>query len=192
MILRERGKMSYKLEFSNNLFNITNCNLPGMISLRADLSDKKFQNIIKDVFKINVPNKLEFTSNKNLYIAWISPNELLLISKNLNEVTKLIKSIEDSLKGIEALVLDVSSSRTVFSIKGSLWRELLAKGTPINLRPNKFTSSSFRRTRLGQVSTAFWMVKTDQIYIVCGRSFQEFFFKWLCNAANEKSITNFF
>jgi sarcosine oxidase gamma subunit len=36
------------------------------------------------------------------------------------------------------------------------------------------------------------MVKTDQIYIVCGRSFKEFFFKWLCNAANEKSITKFF
>ena len=83
-------------------------------------------------------------------------------------------------------------SRTVFSIKGSLWRELLAKGTPIDLCPNKFTSTSFRRTRLGQVSTAFWMVKTDQIYIVCGRSFKEFFFKWLCNAANEKSITKFF
>ena len=122
----------------------------------------------------------------------MSPNELLLFSKNLNETIKLITIIENSLKGIESLVLDVSSSRTVFSIKGSLWRELLAKGTPINLCPNKFTSTSFRRTRLGQVSTAFWMVKTDQIYIVCGRSFEEFFFKWLCNAANEKSITKFF
>ena len=184
--------MSYKLEFSNNLFKITDLYLPVMICLRTDLIDKKFQNIIKDVLKINVPNKLEFTSNKSLYLAWMSPNELLLISKNLNDVTKLIKKIKDSLKGIEALVLDVSSSRTVFSIKGSLWRELLAKGTPINLCPNKFTSTSFRRTRLGQVSTAFWMVKNNQLYIVCGRSFKEFFFKWLCNAANEKSITNFF
>ena len=184
--------MSDKLEFSNNLFTISDLYLPVMISIRTHLVDKKFQKIIKDVFKINVPNKLKFTSNKNLYLAWMSPNELLLISKNLNKVTKLIKSIEDSLKGIESLVLDVSSSRTVFSIKGSLWRELLAKGTPINLCPNKFTSTSFRRTRLGQVSTAFWMVKTDQIYIVCGRSFKEFFFKWLCNAANEKSITKFF
>ena len=184
--------MSDKLEFSNNLFTIKDLYLPGMVSIRTHLVDKKFQKIIKDVFKINVPNKLEFTSNKNLYLAWMSPNELLLFSKNLNEVIKLITIIEDSLKGIESLVLDVSSSRTVFSIKGSLWRELLAKGTPINLCPNKFTSTSFRRTRLGQVSTAFWMVKTDQIYIVCGRSFKEFFFKWLCNAANEKSITKFF
>ena len=184
--------MPDKLEFSNNLFNITDLYLPGMISVRTDLFDKNCQNIIKDVLKMNVPKKLEFTSNKNLYLAWMSPNELLLISKNLNEVIKLKTSIEDSLKGIESLVLDVSSSRTVFSIKGSLWRELLAKGTPINLYPNKFTFSSFRRTRLGQVSTAFWMVKTDQIYILCGRSFKEFFFKWLCNAANEKSITKFF
>ena len=184
--------MPDKLEFSNNLFNITDLYLPGMISVRTDLFDKNCQNIIKDVLKMNVPKKLEFTSNKNLYLAWMSPNELLLISKNLNEVIKLKTSIEDSLREIESLVLNVSSSRTVFSIKGSLWRELLAKGTPINLCPNKFTSSSFRRTRLGQVSTAFWMVKSDQIYILCGRSFKEFFFKWLCNAANEKSITKFF
>ena len=52
----------------------------------------------------------------------MSPNELLLFSKNLNETIKLITIIENSLKGIESLVLDVSSSRTVFSIKGSLWR----------------------------------------------------------------------
>ena len=93
-------------------------------------------------------DKLEFTSNKNLYLAWMSPNELLLFSKNLNEVITLMAIIEDSLKGIESLVLDVSSSRTVFSIKGSLWRELLAKGTPINLCPNKFTSVSYTHLTL--------------------------------------------
>ena len=192
MILRGRGKMSDKLEFSNNLFNISDLYQPGMISIRTDLRNTKFYNFIKDVLKINVPKKLEFTSNKNFYLAWMSPNELLLISKNISEINKLKLSIDDSFNGIESLVLDVSSSRTVFSIKGSLWRELLAKGTPINLCPKKFTSSSFRRTRLGQVSTAFWMVETDHIYVVCGRSFKEFFFKWLCNAANEKSITKFF
>ena len=67
-----------------------------------------------------MPNKLEITSNKNLYLAWMSPNELLLFSKNLNEIIKLITIIEHSLNGIESLVLDVSNSRTVFSIKGSL------------------------------------------------------------------------
>ena len=192
MTLRGRGKMSDKVEFSNNLFNIAALHQPGMISIRTDIRNKNFQKFIRDFLKINVPKKLEFTSNKNLYLAWMSPNELLLISKNVNEVIKLKSIIEDLLNGIETLVLEVSSSRTIFSIKGSLWRELLAKGTPINLCPNKFNSSSFRRTRLGQVSTAFWMVKIDHIYVVCGRSFEEFFFKWLCNAAEEKSITKFF
>ena len=80
MTLRGRGKMSDKLEFSNNLFTIKDLYLPGMVSIRTHLVDKKFQKIIKDVFKINVPNKLQFTSNKNLYLAWMSPNELLLFS----------------------------------------------------------------------------------------------------------------
>ena len=75
MTLRGRGKMSDKLEFSNNLFTISDLYLPGMISIRTHLFNKKFQKIINDVFKINVPNKLEFTSNKNLYLAWMSPND---------------------------------------------------------------------------------------------------------------------
>ena len=93
---------------------------------------------------------------------------------------------------MEKLVLDISSSRTIFSIKGCFWRELLAKGSPINLFPSEFNSDSFRRTRLGQVSTAFWMIKEDEIYVLCGQSYKNFFFKWLCNAADEKSINKFF
>ena len=192
MILREKDKMYNKMEFSNNLFNISTLDKPGMMSIRTELTNKKLQNVIKDVFKLNVPKKLEVTSNKSLFLAWMSPNELLLISKNKNEVVKLKSNIENSLKGMESLVLEVSSSRTIFSIKGSLWRELLAKGTPINLCPSRFSSNSFRRTRLGQISAAFWMVKTDHIYVACGRSFTDFFFKWLCNAADEKSIIKFF
>ena len=96
MTLRGRGKMSDKLEFSNNLFTIKDLYLPGMVSIRTHLFDKKFQKTIKDVFKINVPNKLEFTSNKNLYLAWMSTNELLLKiksspSQGQGKVEKLIE-----------------------------------------------------------------------------------------------------
>ena len=48
MTLRGRGKMSDKLEFSNNLFTIKDLYLPGMVSIRTHLVDKKFQKIIKD------------------------------------------------------------------------------------------------------------------------------------------------
>ena len=85
MILREKDKMYNKMEFSNNLFNISTLDKPGMMSIRTELTNKKLQNVIKDVFKLNVPKKLEVTSNKNLFLACMSQNELLLISKNKNE-----------------------------------------------------------------------------------------------------------
>ena len=40
----EEGKMSDKLEFSNNLFTIKDLYLPGLVSIRTHLFDKKFQN----------------------------------------------------------------------------------------------------------------------------------------------------
>ena len=122
----------------------------------------------------------------------MSTNEIMVITKNQDDIKAIKSSIENDLNQMEALVLDVSSSRTIFSIKGCFWRELLAKGSPINLFPNEFNSDSFRRTRLGQVSTAFWMIKEDEVYVLCGQSYKTFFFEWLCNAADEKSISKFF
>ena len=75
--------MYNKMEFSNNLFNISTLDKPGMMSIRTELTNKKLQNVIKDVFKLNVPKKLEVTSNKSLFLAWMSPNELFLIETHL-------------------------------------------------------------------------------------------------------------
>ena len=192
MILKVKDKMSDKMVYSNSLFNISALDHFGMLTIRAEINNRKFQKIIKDFFKLKVPSRLKISTNKNFYLAWMSPNEIMVITKNQDEIKTIKSSIENDLDQMEALVLDVSSSRTIFSIKGSFWRELLAKGSPINLFPSKFNSDSFRRTRLGQVSTAFWMIKEDEIYILCGQSYKYFFFKWLCNAADEKSINKFF
>ncbi len=192
MILKVKDKMSDKMVYSNNLFNIAALDQFGMLTLRADINNMKFQKIIKDFFKLKVPSRLKISTNKNYFLAWMSSNEIMVITKNQNEIKEIKSNIENELKGMEALVLDVSSSRTLFSVKGSFWRELLAKGSPINLFPSEFNSNSFRRTRLGQVSTAFWMINEDEIYVLCGQSYNNFFFKWLCNAADEKSISKFF
>ena len=192
MILKVKDKMSDKMVYSNSLFNISALDQFGMLTVRAEIKNRKFQKIIKDFFKLRVPSRLKISTNKNFFLAWMSPNEILVITKNQDEIKTIKSNIENDLEKMEALVLDVSSSRTIFSIKGCFWRELLAKGSPINLFPSEFNSNSFRRTRLGQVSTAFWMVKPDQIFILCGRSYDKFFFNWLCNAADEKSIIKFF
>ena len=165
MILKVKDKMSDKMVYSNSLFNISALDHFGMLTIRAEINNRKFQKIIKDFFKLKVPSRLKISTNKNFYLAWMSPNEIMVITKNQDEIKTIKSSIENDLDQMEALVLDVSSSRTIFSIKGSFWRELLAKGSPINLFPSEFNSDSFRRTRLGQVSTAFWMIKEDEIYV---------------------------
>tara|TARA_A100001011_G_C14304199_1_gene842289 strand:+ start:886 stop:1464 length:579 start_codon:yes stop_codon:yes gene_type:complete len=192
MILKVKNKMSDKMVYSNSLFNISALDQFGMLTVRAEIKNRKFQKIIKDFFKLSVPSRLKISTNKIFFLAWMSPNEILVITKNQDEIKTIKSSIENDLAGLETLVLDVSSSRTIFSVNGYFWRELLAKGSPINLFPSEFNSGSFRRTRLGQVSTAFWMIKEDEIYILCGQSYKNFFFKWLCNAADEKSISKFF
>ncbi len=164
----------------------------GMITLRGNFSNKSFQKALTESCKLGVPKPLSIKSNKDLSLAWMSPDELLLIIHTDGKTEKIKKELGFSLEGMHSLVLDVSGSRKIFMIEGTLWRELLAKGSPVDLRKKSFTKGSFLRTRIGQVSVAFWMVSNNSVYVICGRSYSSFFYEWLCNAAVDGSLRKFF
>ena len=114
MILKVKDKMSDKMVYSNSLFNISALDHFGMLTIRAEINNRKFQKTIKDFFKLKVPSRLKISTNKNFYLAWMSPNEIMVITKNQDEIKTIKSSIENDLEQMEKLVLDVSSSRTIF------------------------------------------------------------------------------
>jgi len=163
-----------------------------MLTVRGDLSKQRFQTAIAKTCGLRIPQPLKVNTSKNLSLAWMSPDELLIFTYSEVFHNKIKKGLVSSLKGIHSLILDVSDARNVFMVEGILWRELLAKGSPVDLRKSAFTEKAFRRTRLGQVSVAFWMASDNSVYIICGRSNSDFFYDWLCNAASDGSLTKFF
>ena len=164
----------------------------GMITVRGDLSNKQFQLAITKNCNLEIPRPLTINSNGKLSVAWMSSDELLILTYSDTNLEKIQRSLISFLKDSHSLVLDISSSRSFFLIKGPLWRELLAKGSPVDLRPTSFNKNSFRRTRMGQVSVAFWMANENSAFIICGRSYSDFFYDWLCNAAVDGSLSRFF
>ncbi len=164
----------------------------GMITVRGDLSNKQFQAAIVKNFYLDVPKPLNINRNESCSVAWMSSDELLILTYSETNVEKIKNSLETSFRNVHSLVLDVSGSRSLFTVEGPLWREVLAKGSPIDLRTKSFTQNSFVRTRMGQVSVAFWMASEHSAKIICGRSYSEFLYDWLCNAAKPGSLTKFF
>ena len=50
MILKVKDKMSDKMVYSNSLFNISALDHFGMLTIRAEINNRKFQKTIKDFF----------------------------------------------------------------------------------------------------------------------------------------------
>ena len=192
MMSKATGKMIEVRKYNSKDILIKEFGEVGMLTVRGEFSTQRFQAVIAKTCNVRIPKPLNINSSKNLSLAWMSPDELLIFSFSgaFHEKTK--KGLNSSLKGSHSLILDVSGARSLFLVEGILWRELLAKGSPVDFRKNSFTKGTFRRTRMGQVSVAFWMVSDNSAYIICGRSHSDFFYDWLCNAASDGSLTKFF
>ena len=192
MMSKVAGKMIEVRKYNSKDILIKELGGVWMLTVRGDLSKQRFQTAIAKTCGLRIPQPLKVNSSKNLSLAWMSPDELLIFTYSEVFHEKIKKGLDSSLKGMHSLILDVSGARNLFMVEGILWRELLAKGSPVDLRKSVFTEKAFRRTRLGQVSVAFWMASDNSAYIICGRSYSDFFYDWLCNAASDGSLTKFF
>jgi sarcosine oxidase subunit gamma len=163
------SKEASALQENPNAVSVTQHQAQGMISLRGDLSSAKLKSALKSVTDAGVPARGRISLSKTGGVAWMSPDELLILTpyaKTPATVAKLTKAL-----GTEhALVVDVSDARAVFRLKGAGWRDVLGKLTPADLSSDVFTKGQIRRTRIAQVAAAFWMVDKDTADLVCFRS----------------------
>ena len=170
---------------------VTRAEPVGMITLRADLDAEETAAAVKSAVGLVPPKPREIKIGKQGTVAWMSPDELLLIC-NHEKAADTVAKLEKSLDGRHHLAVDVSDARALFRIEGRGAREVLAKGAPVDLAPGVFEPGEIRRTRLGQVAAAFWMTGEDACELVCFRSVAGFAETWLRNAAQPGSLPEVF
>ncbi|MCY4461203.1 MAG: sarcosine oxidase subunit gamma [Albidovulum sp.] len=150
----------------------------GMIALRFDLLDEEAAGAVSKLLGAELPERGRFESNGEAMIAWMAPDELLVILPfpDLEECLASIAKL-----GREALLsaTDVSDMRIVFEVSGPCSRDVVAKGSPLDLSSGAFGPGSFRRTRLGQVAAMAWMPEEPTICIACRRSEADYVEKFL-------------
>ena len=156
--------------------------LRGMVTLRGDLSSRKLQNVCKKLTGVAFPKQGGVASDGDNGLAWMSPDEVLVMVPHAR-ATAAVVEIEKALKGDHFMVVNVSDARAVFSVQGAFSREVIAKLAPADLHPDRFKEGMMRRTRLGQVAAAFWMVDDETFHVICFRSVAEYTFKLLAASA---------
>ena len=170
----------------NGYCTVREAGLRGMITLRGDLASTEVKNAATGVAGVDMPGPRECNCVGEKGIAWMSPDELLILTGHTDAASDLAK-IEKTLKGTHYLAQNVSDARAVFVIEGANVREVLAKLAPVDMSPEAFPLGHFRRTRLAQVAAAFWMRDEETAELICFRSGAAYVYNILKDAATPGS-----
>jgi sarcosine oxidase subunit gamma len=177
--------------YHDGIAEISEMGAVGMITLRGDLAAKALQKAAVAAAGVNVPDQRHCLTEGDGGMAWMSPDELLIICAYADVHAKL-DDLTEKLTGQHALAVNVSDARALLEVRGPRAREVMAKLVPVDLAPGQFTPGMFRRTRLAQVPAAFWMSEEDVFHIVCFRSVAQYVFDVLSVAAQPGSEVGVF
>ena len=158
----------------------------GMITLRGDLSAKTLQKAAIAAGGVNMPDQRGILTEGARGIAWMSPDEVLILCP-YDEVHARLADLQETTAKQHALAVNVSDARAVFDLRGARAREVMAKLAPVDFAPGQFGPGMIRRTRLAQVPAAFWMTDETTFRIVCFRSVAQYMFDLLKIAAQPGS-----
>lgn len=161
-----------------------------MITLRSDLASPKLRKAVKSATGLDVPGQRECALKGDAGVAWMSPDELMVMVP-YDQASATTAKLAEALKSEHALVVNVSDARAVFRVEGAGAREVIAKLAPVDLTQGAFAPGMFRRTRLAQAAVAFWMPNANSFDLVCFRSEASYVFDLLAMSARTGSEVGF-
>tara|TARA_R110002049_G_scaffold10127_6_gene50541 strand:- start:10753 stop:11322 length:570 start_codon:yes stop_codon:yes gene_type:complete len=177
--------------YSAGIAEITEVGPLGMITLRGELSASALRKAAASVAGTDFPADNRCTSAEDRGIAWMSPDELLVMCP-YDEVESSLGVLHKKTAKLHMLAVNVSDARAVFRVSGPHAREVMAKLAPVDLAPDQFTPGMFRRTRMAQVPAAFWMRDETTFQVICFRSVAQYMFDLLKIAAQPGSEVGHF
>ena len=158
----------YNKKSQNNLLKISEIN--GLLIFQI----AQYQNSNFDITKIKLdslsfPSSLKSTSNSNTRILWHGPNNWLVFSSVLD----LIKKEKDQFNEMDFAITDISHSRTIIELEGSLVNEVLKKGCPLDFNSLKDGDCANSVYNEVNVTIDFISEKPKKVRILSLRSFGE-------------------
>lgn len=165
----------------------------GKIGLRLDASNKKILDAAEKALGFALPIEANTVTSKGKKSAlWLGPNEWLLTT---DQPEKLQKALTKALENHHAAVYVVTDSRITISLSGKNARDVLKKGCGIDLHPKVFGPGQCAQTPLALGHALIHQVvetkktKAATYHVTVHRSFAEYTWAWLEDAAGEYGVT---
>lgn len=170
----------------------------GLVGVRAKGAEPAALKAIEAALGFALPREANTTASSGTALAlWLAPDEWWIVTPGPDPRSgpQMAATLRDALAGRRGAATDLSDSRTCLRIGGPQARALLSKGTPLDLHPGVFAVGRCAQSHLAKCDVLVHLVADDggpdgptfELYVL--RSFAEYLWTWLEDAAREYGLT---
>jgi len=164
----------------------------GMIDLRGLASDRKFMAAAKEILGADLPKKPRASvSWGDIKMLWLSVDQWLILCPRAR-AGELAASLRAGLAGVHALVVDVSDMRAIIRAEGEGVREVLLKGSSLDLLDDSYGPGTVRRMRFAEIAALLHVVEDNVIDIYVFRSYANYAWAFLTKTAPKGAAVRLF
>jgi sarcosine oxidase subunit gamma len=160
-----------------------------MVELRVDPSGPGAA-AVASLLGVELPTApATYAKNGDTAVIWLGPDEWLVTGSSLTGA-ELEARLRDVVSTHGGAAVDVSGQRTTLRLSGSHSRDVLGKGTPLDLHPSVFGGGAAAQTTLGMTGIILCAVDGSgaDYRILVRSSFARYLADWLLDAAQEYSL----
>lgn len=163
------------------------------LAIRGDAANEKFSTGVATVLGAALPVTPKTAhGNGETTLLWLGPDEWLAVKAGEFDAIsgeRLAHALLEALADTHHAVVDVSHSRVVIGLDGPNARDVLMKGTNIDLHPRKFGAGNCIQAHLGRCHMLLYQTDDGPGYdLYIHRSFAVYAWNWLCDAGAEYGV----
>lgn len=161
----------------------------GHVNLRGDADDARFVAAVASVVHAALPTTPNtVTHGDDNVVYWLGPDEWLIVTPTERE-DAIARELRAALAGLFVAITEIGGGQTVITLRGHAVRELLAKGSPLDLHPRVFGVDRCAQSHLAKAPILIRQVDdVPSFEIVVRRSFADYLWLWLEDAASEYAL----
>ena len=155
-----------------------------MFNARGKPGDATFVRALGEATGLELPGANAFIARDGRAIAWLGPNEFLLLVERGGDAADAASKIRGRLGGQIRALTEVSAGHTTIQISGGDARSFLARGCALDLHPRALNAGQCLQTLVAGTSVLL-LLRDDspRFEIIVRRSFADHLWRWLKRSA---------
>jgi sarcosine oxidase, subunit gamma len=155
----------------------------GMIDVRGSVTDKKFMAAAKKVLGLDLPKAPRTSASwGDVKALWLSIDQWLILCAK-SKVDEFVGALRSELALVHSLVVDVSDMRAILRLEGEGVREVLLKGSSLDLLGDDYPAGTVRRMRFAEIAGLLHVVEDNVLDVYVFRSYANYAWDFLLATA---------